>query len=348
MPDTSDFNHSTERVTRALSAHYDARAELLEALSALLAPAGLEISAMVPTETGWTIDLHTGEASEPVLATEEDSHPSVVMALPLPAPAQSHRERRAGVSGEIQDRAKPRSTRRDEPMAPTEEIKDDDAVVPVHTGTASPTPILKPATPSAIHAPAAPAILPLPSLPIPKGAPLVDTASVIPLPPLQVLDTSATESSARPEAVPPAPAGHPVTRPAPAILPDAVPALSADTTIADISNIPADVTAGYDIPSQGHKRENPLRAPESNPKARAQSLARTLVGEIVAYRPAEHQKALADGVVELRKRLGHDIERARTQFMHDADEALGDERGTIFVEAVNTLLGRGLLVLPTP
>lgn len=99
------------------------------------------------------------------------------------------------------------------------------------------------------------------------------------------------------------------------------------------------------VASMGTPRTNPFRTMSSDPRRRAERLARTLVSDMIAYRKEEHEKALKGGVDAIRKAFSQDIDDARANYYAQVGEDLA-ERDHIFVIAVNELLGNGLEVLP--
>lgn len=91
----------------------------------------------------------------------------------------------------------------------------------------------------------------------------------------------------------------------------------------------------------GTKRENPYLSGSIDPHARANRLAHTLVSEVIAYRKAEHQEALAQGVEQIKKLFDADIERAHLEYQRQMRDSNIPDAEKIFREAVHQLLFNG-------
>lgn len=92
------------------------------------------------------------------------------------------------------------------------------------------------------------------------------------------------------------------------------------------------------------RRKNPFKQASTDPRVRAERLARTLVSDIIAYAPAKHGAALRAGVEQIRSEFEAEIDAARTEYYAQVEASLSD-RDAIFHKAVNELLGNGQEVL---
>jgi hypothetical protein len=182
----------------------------------------------------------------------------------------------------------------------------------------------------------------LPDLPGPVLPP-AQTAHPAPLvapPAAGVLPPAAPLPSSVPLPPPPAPIVHPSAPPEmPASLPpaDSSTPLPSGMSLADLLGS-ADATLR--VPA-AEPRSNRFLSESVDPASRATRLARTLVGDIIAYRPEEHHAALADGVELLRDRFRDDIESARAEFNKQVDPDDVEDRDELFRHALNEILCHG-------
>src|SRR5690606_20538295 len=95
---------------------------------------------------------------------------------------------------------------------------------------------------------------------------------------------------------------------------------------------------------QNGRRKNPFKQSSTDPRKRAERLARTLVSDMIAYAPDKHAGALRKGLDAIRTEFADEIETARFEYYAQVDESLPD-REAIFRKAVNDLLGNGQPVL---
>lgn len=87
-------------------------------------------------------------------------------------------------------------------------------------------------------------------------------------------------------------------------------------------------------------RPNPYLNASIDPQSRAERLARTLVGDIVAYRVDDHRRALAEGPDSLRAEFGEDVDAARAEFLRQVDPDQVDVE-VVFRDALNEVIAHG-------
>lgn len=89
------------------------------------------------------------------------------------------------------------------------------------------------------------------------------------------------------------------------------------------------------------KFENPFLQAATDPESRALRLARTLVGDIIAYKTKEHREALAAGPDAILRQFAEDIDRARTEYLRHVDADAISDPEALFRTALNDILCNG-------
>lgn len=271
----------------------------------------------------------------PARAPSAPAHPTPA-ALPIPVMEERHTApQTAANAAPVAPLFTPNvSAVRSGPLVGAEDLLDDDLSFPV--------PLPPPVVPRMKDAP-----LVAPSGPREEPASDVQGALpqiVVPIPPRPVAPSpaartpdmeSVTRKAPEPISSPPARAAE---SPAAPVQP-AAPAASSVVAPRPLAEIFASLDAGARVPDT-EVREDRFSAPRS-PVSRATLHARTLVGDIVAYRLDERDRALADGPESLRTRFADSIETARGEFRRQVAEADVPNAEELFVEALNEILCRG-------
>lgn len=184
--------------------------------------------------------------------------------------------------------------------------------------------------------------------PLPEPAKEVDDGLLLPpLPPLALLDNddevlapdtgAAVAAHASEDAV--ELLGQPSAPPAPA------PAPAAEEEPADLATLLRNGSKELRVKPTKEKRKNPFKQSSTDPKSRAERLARTLVSDMIAYGRERHDAALQQGVAAIRVEFEADIETARAEYYAQVDADSTPSRDEIFRKAVNDLLGNGQQVI---